>query len=133
MLATIDLVSTVLDNTSRIFTFKNFYACQRYFLAVLYKMVHNFWYMFSFDLSATCVNKCLLTTGNLPSISSSLCITGSKLTNSSVGIILYKVNEKRTVVKFFHEQNCSPAKIFQLLKKYGISRLFIHRTIKRLN
>ena len=42
------------------------------------------------------------------------------------------MNEKRTVVKFFYEHNCSPAEIFQLLKKYGFSRMFIHRTIKRL-
>ena len=43
------------------------------------------------------------------------------------------MNEKRSIVKFYHEQNYRPAQILELLKNTGINRKFIYRTIKRLN
>jgi len=43
------------------------------------------------------------------------------------------MNEKRSIGKFYHEQNFRPAQILQRLKNAGINRKFIFRTIKRLN
>ena len=66
-------------------------------------------------------------------MTSLLYILRNKRINLIVDLILFEMNDKRSVVKFYYEQNFSPSEIFELLENNGFNRMFIHRTIKRLN
>jgi AraC-like DNA-binding protein len=88
--------------------------------------------MFSFDVAGTRMQIFF------PLVSYSVAMTyplnrlRNKRISSFVDLILFEMNDKRSVVKFFHEQKLSPAQIFHRLKNDGFSRRFIRRTISRL-
>ena len=88
--------------------------------------------MFFFDVTATFVNICSQLISYLVAMTYPLNKLRNKRISSFVDRILFEMNDKRSVVKFYHEQNLSSAQIFHRLKNDGFSRLFIRRTISRL-
>ena len=44
----------------------------------------------------------------------------------------FSVEEARSVIKFHHDQGSKPAEIFHSLKKHGITRSMVYRTINRI-
>ena len=87
--------------------------------------------MFSFDVAAMCM-QIFLNLISYPIAMTSLNRLRNKMINIIVDLILLKMNDKRSILKFFHEQNLSAAKIFHRLKNDVFGRLLIRRTMKRL-
>jgi inhibitor of nuclear factor kappa-B kinase subunit alpha len=79
-----------------------------------------------------CVHICSILISYPVATTSRLHRLRNKWISSILDLELFQMNEKRSMVEFFYEQNFSPAQIFHRLKNDGFSRLFIRRTINRL-